>query len=95
MAIQHIVPIILSLLGDGTSTTFTFRIRDLYALTLNGPTVLVNANTTPSAAVFNNSDFGSAQVSILGGDRLKVEFATAPGNGSQGQISLSFLFASE
>lgn len=96
MAIQQTIPIDLYLTGDGTSTSFTYSFTKLFALLFDTGGVIVNPNTIPSSAtvIGFNATLPTPTTSLDGFGNLIVTFASAPGNGVSGEITVQLSFAS-
>lgn len=95
MAIQQVVTIQITLVGDGVSTVFTYVFNKLFDITLTGD-VLIDANTLPTAAEVSYvaSNLPPATAAIDGSGNLVITFDSAPGVGVSGPITVLLFFAS-
>jgi hypothetical protein len=87
--IQQIVPINITLLGDGSSTVFKHRINQLFSLGMTDGSILNNAETQPSSVSVRTVLDGS--VTVQGGS-LEITFNTAPANGQLVRVNLLLHF---
>lgn len=97
MAIQQVVPITLTLMGDGTSTTFKYVISQLFAINFNHPSVRNISSTNVPNGVSATSNLGHVNASIVGTTTksLQLTFTAAPPVGAQGDININFFYNSQ
>jgi hypothetical protein len=100
MAIQQSVNVTLTLIGDGSSTAFTYAFNRLFELIIDSGAELVSPATVPSSAVvgqingFTNSGTPSAVASLDGFGNLVITFSAALANGDIGTVGVQLLFNS-
>jgi hypothetical protein len=87
--LQQIVPINLTLLGDGSSTIFKHRISQLFSLGMTDGSLLNNTDTQPASVSVRTVLDGS--VAVHGGS-LEITFNSAPASGQIVRVSLFLHF---
>lgn len=93
MAIQQVVPISLTLVGDGNSTIFKYTISQLFAVSTNPNFKVISSGTLPSG-VSATSSLGHVQASMVNG-KLVLTFTTAPAAGLQGEVNVNLFYLSQ
>jgi hypothetical protein len=100
MAIQQAVNVTLALIGDGSSTTFTYAFNRLFELAVDSGAQLISPVTVPSGAAINsvngfpNSGSPTAGVSLDGFGNLVITFSGALANQDVGTVGVELLFNS-
>lgn len=93
MAIQQVVPITLTLVGDGTSTTFKYTISSLFAVTTSSTLKVLSSGNIPNG-VSATSSLGHVTASMFSG-KLQLTFTTAPAAGQQGEVNVNLFYVSQ
>lgn len=96
MAIQQVVPISLTLMGDGTSTTFKYVIAQLFAVNASENLKVVAFSNVPSG-VSAASNLGHVVASLTNTNPKQVllTFNTAPAAGIQGEVNVNLFYNSQ
>lgn len=97
MAIQQVVPISLTLMGDGTSTTFKYVISQLFALNLSSAVAKVMTSTNVPNGVSATSNLGHVTASLDSSSpkKLVLTFTAAPASGVQGEVNVNLFYNSQ
>ena len=94
MAIQQVVPISLTLVGDGTSTTFKYTISSLFAVTTANSNLKLLASGNIPNGVSATSSLGHVTASMFSG-KLQLTFTSAPAAGVQGEVNINLFYVSQ
>src|ERR1700675_763472 len=95
MSIQQYCTISFTLVGDGSSTTFTYSLNKIPQISLSGGTFILNSTTLPTGASINplSSDVpGTASIDGFG--NLTITLNSAPANGVKVNIEVDLLYNS-
>ena len=95
MALQLLQNVDLIIVGDGVSTVFTYSFAKLFAVNMNGNTV-VNPLTLPTAVAVlgNDATLPSCVATLDGFGNLILTFSSPPGAGISGDVAVLFSFNS-
>jgi hypothetical protein len=95
MALQEIIPITVTLQGDGASTTFTYSLNRLPLAAVGGGRLLNFSSGLPTSVTYdsaNSSVAGSASIDVNG--NLLITLNSALGNGVNADVTVDLLFNS-
>src|SRR5258708_2035007 len=97
MAIQQVVPVSLTLVGDGTSTTFKYVISQTFALNFStaATRVMTSTNTPNGVSATSNLGHVTASLDPSSPKKLVLTFSTAPVNGVQGEVNINLFYNSQ
>src|SRR5277367_2503797 len=93
MAIAQIVPIIITLQGDGSNTVFTYALPNIYVASVGGSIAYGTAGVVPSSILTNNPPFPVTSVTTDANGNITITFTSAP-PASQFSIELDLVFNS-
>lgn len=94
MALQQILPVTITLLGDGVSTVFTYSLTKLPLFATQGSN-RVNLGVLPTAATYdavNSSVPGSVSIDTYG--NLNIVLSSPLTSGATADVTIDLLFAS-
>jgi hypothetical protein len=94
MAIRQLVPIEITLLGDGSSTTFVFPAQNLYQNGVGGSNPPVANGTVPSAVLVPNPPIAITSAVVDANGNITITFTAAPTNNVQYTFEVDLLFTS-
>ena len=94
MAIKQIVPIVITLQGDGVATSFTFALANLYQAGVGGSIPFGTTGVTPSAVTINNPPIAVATSTVDANGNLTITFTAAPGLGVQYSLEVDLVYNS-
>jgi hypothetical protein len=95
MALQQIVPITITLVGDGTSTAYTYNLSKLPVVAAAGYNRILNLYTLPTSVTYDSVDSsvaGSASIDASG--NLVITLNSALANNVSADITVDLFFAS-
>lgn len=78
MAITQIVPIFLTLKGDGSATTFVFAVQSLFQAGFGGSVPFGVTGVVPSSVVVNQTPFPVTSATIDANGNITITFTSAP-----------------
>src|SRR5271157_2244299 len=78
MAIKQIVPIYITLLGDGASTTFVFPVQNLFQQGFGCSVPFGVTGSIPSSATANNPPYPVTGVAVDANGNITITFTSAP-----------------
>jgi hypothetical protein len=94
MAIRQLVPIEITLLGDGSSTTFVFPAQNLWQNGTGGSNPPVANGTVPTAVQVPNPPIAITSSTVDADGNITITFTAAPTNGVQYTMEVDLLFPS-
>lgn len=94
MAIKQIVPIFITLQGDGTSTAFVYAIQNLYQANVGGSIPFGAQGVIPSSAVANNPPVPVTSVAVDANGNVTITLTTALGNNVQATFEIDLIYNS-
>ena len=95
MAIQQIVPIFITLQGDGSSTAFTFTLKNLYQAGFNGSVPAGGGFTVvPSSIVANNPPVPVTSATTDANGNITITLTTALGAGVNATFEIDLVYNS-
>ena len=95
MAIQQIVPIFITLQGDGSSTAFTFALKNLYQAGFNGSVPAGGGFTVvPSSIVANNPPVPVTSATVDANGNITITLTTALGAGVNATFEIDLVYNS-
>src|SRR5271157_1359798 len=78
MAITQIVPIFITLKGDGAATVFTFALANIYQVGFGGSMPSGNAGIVPSSVAINNPPVPVTSATVDANGNITITFTSAP-----------------
>lgn len=94
MAIKQIVPILVTLQGDGSSTTFTYALGNIYQGGTGGSIPFGTAGVVPSAVSVNNPPVAVTSSTVDANGNITITFTTAPANGTAYTLEVDLIYNS-
>src|SRR5271157_6111231 len=94
MAIEQIVPIFITLKGDGTNTAFVFALANLYQGGFGGSVPVGTAGVVPSSVTINNPPVPITSATVDANGNITITFTTAPGSGVQYTLEVDLTYNS-
>jgi hypothetical protein len=95
MAIKQIVPILITLVGDGSSTTFTYSLQNMYQGGVGGSIPYGSGIAVPpSSVVVNNPPVAITSSTVDANGNITITFTSAPANGVQYSLEVDLYFTS-
>ena len=94
MAIKQIVPIFITLQGDGSSTTFVYAVQNIYQASVSSSIPFGAQGVVPSSAVANNPPVPVSSVTVDANGNLTITLSSALGNGVQATFEIDLIYNS-
>jgi hypothetical protein len=94
MAIKQIVPIQITLLGDGAATAFTYALANLYQAGVGGSIPFGTSGVVPSSVSVNNPPIAVTSATVDANGNITITFTTAPTNGAQYTLEVDLIYNS-
>lgn len=95
MALKQIVPILITLVGDGSSTVFTYALQNMYQGGVGGSIPYGSGVAVPpSSIVINNPPVAITSSTVDANGNITITFTTAPANGAQYTLEVDLYFTS-
>ena len=95
MAIKQIVPILITLVGDGAATVFTYALQNMYQGGVGGSIPYGSGIAVPpSSVVINNPPVPVTSSTVNANGNLTITFTSAPSNGVQYSLEVDLYFTS-
>jgi hypothetical protein len=95
MAIKQIVPILITLVGDGSSTTFTYALQNMYQGGVGGSIPYGSGIAVPpGSVVVNNPPVPITSSTVDANGNITITFTSAPSNGVQYTLEVDLYFTS-
>ena len=94
MAIKQIVPILITLQGDGTSTAFTYALENIYQGGQGGSIPFGTSGVVPSSVSINNPPIAVTSSTVDANGNITITFTTAPTNGTQYTLEVDLIYNS-
>ena len=94
MAITQVVPIFITLKGDGSSTTFVFPVQSLYQSGFGGSVPFGVTGVIPSSVAVNNPPVAVTSATVDANGNITITFTSAPLSGVLYSLELDIVFNS-
>jgi hypothetical protein len=94
MAIKQIVPIEITLVGDGASTTFTFPLANMYQNGTGSSLPVGGVGVVPSSILVSNTPVAVTSATIDANGNITITLTTALGNNVQATMEVDLLYTS-
>src|SRR5271163_238367 len=93
MALAQVVPILITLLGDGSNTVFTYALANIYIAAPGGSMAYGTAGVPPSSVLVNNPPFPVTSATVDANGNITITFTSAP-PASQFSLEVDLVFNS-
>jgi hypothetical protein len=94
MALKQIIPLSLTLVGDGTSTVFTYALGNFYQSALGYPVPFPTSGVVPSSVAVNAPPVPVTSTTVDANGNLTLTLTTALGNGVAASFEIDLYYNS-